>query len=94
MLKLCAVGYCKQMRTEDICNASRCSYFGVSRSATIVMAYIMKKYELSFEDALERYVPVLIFLSVQNTVYHDWFLFFVLLWNRFTGVQMANSVTV
>ncbi|GFG38883.1 hypothetical protein Cfor_02190 [Coptotermes formosanus] len=29
-------------------------YFGVSRSATVVVAYIMKKYELSFEDALER----------------------------------------
>jgi Predicted protein-tyrosine phosphatase len=54
MLKLCAVGYCKQMRTENICNASHFSYFGVSRSATIVIAYIMKKYELSFEDALER----------------------------------------
>jgi len=82
------------MRTTDsICNASHFSYFGVSRSATIVIAYIMKKYELSFEDALERYVPVLIFLSGQNTVYHDWFLFFVL-WNRFKGVQMANSVTM
>lgn len=29
-------------------------YFGVSRSATIVTAYIMRKYELSFEDAVER----------------------------------------
>ncbi|XP_023720741.1 dual specificity protein phosphatase MPK-4 isoform X1 [Cryptotermes secundus] len=29
-------------------------YFGVSRSATVVIAYIMKKYELSFEDAFER----------------------------------------
>lgn len=54
MLKLCAAGYCKQMRTESVCNASHFSYFGVSRSATIVVAYIMKKYELSFEDALER----------------------------------------
>lgn len=54
MLKLCAVGYCKQMRTDNVCDASHFSYFGVSRSATIVIAYIMKKYELSFEDALER----------------------------------------
>ncbi|XP_069696399.1 dual specificity protein phosphatase MPK-4 [Periplaneta americana] len=29
-------------------------YFGVSRSATIVIAYIMKKYTLSFEEAFER----------------------------------------
>ena len=61
------------MRTENICNASsHFSYFGVSRSATIVIAYIMKKYELSFEDALERYVPVLI----QCTMIGFCFLFF------------------
>jgi len=54
MLKLCSVGYCRHMRTESICNASHFSYFGVSRSATIVIAFLMKKYELSFEDALER----------------------------------------
>ncbi|XP_063235066.1 dual specificity protein phosphatase MPK-4, partial [Bacillus rossius redtenbacheri] len=29
-------------------------YFGVSRSATIVIAYVMKKYQLSFADAFER----------------------------------------
>jgi hypothetical protein len=45
---------CKQRRTEHVYNASHFSYFGVSRSATVVVAYIMKKYELSFEDALER----------------------------------------
>nr|CAD7604924.1 unnamed protein product [Timema genevievae] len=33
-------------------------YFGVSRSATIVIAYMMKKHGLSFEDALERYEDV------------------------------------
>nr|CAD7433720.1 unnamed protein product [Timema monikensis] len=34
-------------------------YFGVSRSATIVIAYMMKKHGLSFEDALERVSPAL-----------------------------------
>ncbi|PSN30522.1 hypothetical protein C0J52_24114 [Blattella germanica] len=29
-------------------------YFGVSRSATIVIAYMMKKYELTYEEAFER----------------------------------------
>ncbi|XP_021937206.1 dual specificity protein phosphatase MPK-4-like isoform X2 [Zootermopsis nevadensis] len=29
-------------------------YYGVSRSAAVIIAYIMKKYELSFEDAVER----------------------------------------
>ncbi|KAK9499142.1 hypothetical protein O3M35_003645 [Rhynocoris fuscipes] len=29
-------------------------YFGVSRSSSIVIAYIMKKYELSFEEAFQR----------------------------------------
>ncbi|XP_073988093.1 dual specificity protein phosphatase MPK-4-like [Rhodnius prolixus] len=29
-------------------------YFGVSRSSTIVIAYIMKKYEISYEEAFER----------------------------------------
>lgn len=30
------------------------SYFGVSRSATIVIAYIMNKYKLSYDAALQR----------------------------------------
>ncbi|KAL1513306.1 hypothetical protein ABEB36_002728 [Hypothenemus hampei] len=29
-------------------------YFGVSRSATVVIAYVMKKYELSYSEAFER----------------------------------------
>ena len=31
------------------------SYFGVSRSAAIIIAFIMKKYSLSFTPAFERY---------------------------------------
>lgn len=29
-------------------------YFGVSRSATIVIAYVMKKYKLNYDQAYER----------------------------------------
>ncbi|XP_075227720.1 dual specificity protein phosphatase MPK-4 [Lycorma delicatula] len=29
-------------------------YFGISRSATIVIAYFMKKYQISFDEAFER----------------------------------------
>lgn len=31
-------------------------FYGVSRSATIVIAYLMKKYSLSYQKAFERYV--------------------------------------
>lgn len=31
-----------------------CSYFGVSRSTTIVVAYLMDKYKMSYEAALYR----------------------------------------
>lgn len=30
-------------------------FYGVSRSATIVIAYLMKKYSLSYQRAFERY---------------------------------------
>lgn len=29
-------------------------YFGVSRSATVVIAYIMKKYQLTYTEAFEK----------------------------------------
>lgn len=32
------------------------SYYGISRSASIITAYIMKKYKISFDAAFERYV--------------------------------------
>lgn len=32
------------------------SYYGISRSASIITAYIMKKYKISFDDAFQRYV--------------------------------------
>jgi hypothetical protein len=42
------------MKIENIFTTFCFSYFGVSRSAAVVIAYIMKKYELSFDDAFER----------------------------------------
>jgi hypothetical protein len=30
------------------------SYYGVSRSATMVLAYLMKKYSLDFDEAMKR----------------------------------------
>lgn len=33
-----------------------CSYYGVSRSATIVVAYVMRKYHLSMTPAFERWL--------------------------------------
>lgn len=42
------------MTIENISNTFNFSYYGVSRSAAVIIAYIMKKYELSFEDAVER----------------------------------------
>lgn len=31
-----------------------CSYYGMSRSAAVVIAYVMKKYGLKYEEALDR----------------------------------------
>lgn len=32
------------------------SYYGVSRSATMVLAYLMKKYSLDFDEAMQRLI--------------------------------------
>lgn len=50
------------------------SYFGVSRSASIVTAYIMKKYEISYDDAFQRYVDEYfcnVFIIINMKLYFD-----------------------
>lgn len=37
-------------------NVFRYSYYGVSRSASVVIAYLMKKHQISFDESFKRFV--------------------------------------
>lgn len=45
-----------------------CSYFGVSRSAAIVIAYMMKKYKSTFSPAFERCVVQFLLCAINDNL--------------------------